>query len=184
MTDARSETKLHIARTPRLPPAFLDELRGMLVQAYDGDFDEQDWRHLLGGTHVWVTDPDGRVVSHASIVERTIVCGGRALRTGYVEAVATAAHHRRRGHGSAVMSRVAELVRDGYDLGALSTGEVAFYQRLGWELWRGPTSVDSPDGRRRTREDDGGVMILRTPRTPPLDPDAEIVCDWRAGDVW
>ena len=179
-----SVTTVLTAPTSRLPPVFLDELRGMLVRAYDGDFGGQDWPHLLGGIHVWVTDPGGRVISHASIVERTLVCAGHALRTGYVEAVATAAEHRRRGHATAVMRRVAELVQEGYDLGALSTGEVSFYQRLGWELWRGPTSVDSPDGRRRTPEDDGDVMILRTPRTPPLDLDAEIVCDWRAGDVW
>jgi aminoglycoside 2'-N-acetyltransferase I len=175
---------LHAARTGILGAAFLDELRGMLVRAYDGDFDAQDWQHLLGGVHVWVSDSDGRVISHASIVERTIVCAGHALRTGYVEAVATMAEHRARGCGTAVMRRVADLVRAEYDLGALSTGEVGFYQRLGWELWRGPTSVESPEGRRRTTEDDGDVMVLRTPRTPALDLDAEIACDWRQGDVW
>jgi aminoglycoside 2'-N-acetyltransferase I len=176
--------RLHVQPTTALSAPFLRELRDMLVRAYDGDFAGQDWQHLLGGVHVWVADSGGRVISHASVVERTLVCGGGALRTGYVEAVATAAEQRGRGHATAVMRRAAELVRDKYDLGGLSTGNVAFYQRLGWELWRGPTSVDSPQGRRRTPEDDGDVMILRTLRTPPLDLDAEIACDWRAGDVW
>lgn len=176
--------RLHVQPTAALTAPLLHELREMLVRAYDGDFDAQDWQHLLGGVHVWASDRDGRVISHASVVERTLVCAGHSLRTGYVEAVATIAERRGRGHGTAVMRRAAEHVRDEYDLGGLSTGEVAFYERLGWELWRGPTSVDSPDGRRRTPEDDGDVMILRTPRTPPLDLDADIVCDWRAGDVW
>ena len=70
------------------------------------------------------------------------------------------------------------------ELGALSTGTHAFYKRLGWEEWRGPTFVDGPRGRERTPDDDGGIMILRTSSSPHLDLDGEIVCDWRRGDVW
>jgi len=35
-----------------------------------------------------------------------------------------------------------------------------------------------------TREEDGYVMILRTPSSPRLDPEAPISCEWRPGDVW
>jgi aminoglycoside 2'-N-acetyltransferase I len=52
------------------------------------------------------------------------------------------------------------------------------------ERWRGSTFVNSPSGAVRTPDDDGGVMILKTPRSPELDLDAAIVCDWRTGDVW
>ena len=46
------------------------------------------------------------------------------------------------------------------------------------------TFVNSPDGRLPTPGDDGDIMILRTPRSSRLDLGGEIVCDWRAGDVW
>jgi aminoglycoside 2'-N-acetyltransferase I len=124
------------------------------------------------------------LVAHASLIARTLVCSGKTLHVGFVEAVATAAAHRGRGHGARVMGRIAELIREGYPLGVLSTGTHAFYERLGWERWRGPTFVDGPNGRERTPADDGDVMILRTPRSPQLDFDGDIVCDWRPGDVW
>ena len=82
------------------------------------------------------------------------------------------------------MKRVGQLIHEGYALAVLSTGTHAFYEALGWERWRGPTYVDGPNGRERTPADDGDVMILRTPRTPRLDLDGDIVCAWRSGDVW
>ena len=133
--------------------------------------------------HVWVTDSRG-LISNGSLVERTLVCSGTTLIVGYVEAVTTAAEHRRQGHGARVMGRISGLVHEGYPLGALSTGTYAFYETLGWERWLGPTFVNSPDGRLPTPGDDGDVKILRTPRSPRLDLDGEIVYDWRAGDVW
>ena len=82
------------------------------------------------------------------------------------------------------MGRIGELIQESYPLGVLSTGAYAFYESLGWERWRGPTFVDGPAGRVRTPADDGDIMILRTPRSPQLDLDGAIVCDWRLGDVW
>jgi aminoglycoside 2'-N-acetyltransferase I len=155
----------------------------MLDVAYDGDFSDEDWQHAAGGTHVWVTGQHG-LVAHASLVARTLVCSGKTLDVGFVEAVATTAAHRGQGHGTRVMGRIAELIREGYPLGVLSTGTHAFYEKLGWERWRGPTFVDGPSGRERTPADDGDVMVLRTPRSPSLDVDGDIVCDWRPGDVW
>jgi aminoglycoside 2'-N-acetyltransferase I len=174
---------LHEGSTYALSPTFLRKLRAMLDVAYDGDFSDQDWQHAVGGNHVWVTGRH-RLVAHASLIARTLVCSGKTLHVGFVEAVATAAAHRGRGHGARVMGRIAELIREGYPLGVLSTGTHAFYERLGWERWRGPTFVDGPNGRERTPADDGDVMILRTPRSPHLDVDGDIVCDWRLGDVW
>lgn len=174
---------LHEAPTAALTPFQVAEIRALLDAAFDGDFSDHDWAHAVGGLHVWVRGPEG-VVSHGSLVERTLVCDGQALRVGYVEAVATSATHRRRGHGAAVMRRIGEHIAAQFSLGALSTGTPAFYAPLGWELWRGPTFVDGPGGRERTADDDGGVMILPTARTPALDLDGDIVCDWRPGDVW
>ena len=129
-------------------------------------------------------DADASVISHGSVVPRTIECAGHALHAGFVEAVATVTDRRREGHGSSVMSRLNEVISERYDVGVLSTGTPEFYETLGWERWRGPTFVDTPRGRERTADDDGDVMILRTSKSPDLDVDAPIVCDWRAGDVW
>ena len=138
----------------------------------------------MGGTHALIADDDA-VVAHASVVPRVLEAGGRALQVGYVEAVAVLPARQRAGLGTAVMRALAPIIARDYEVGALSTGEWHFYEPLGWERWLGPTWVRFPDGRReRTPDDDDGLMILRTPRTPALDVSAPLTCDARSGDVW
>ncbi|MEY2402675.1 MAG: aminoglycoside 2-N-acetyltransferase [Acidimicrobiaceae bacterium] len=158
-------------------------LRAMLDVAFEGYLSDEDWDHALGGTHV-VVEIDDLVVSHASVIPRRLELPGRVLHTGYVEAVATHPALQRRGHGAAVMRRIGEVIPRTYDIGALSTAIPSFYLPFGWERWRGMTFVNVPEGRLRTEEDDDGVLVLRTPRTGPIDLDAAITCDHRFGDVW
>jgi aminoglycoside 2'-N-acetyltransferase I len=172
--------------TGDLTPAEVSELRALLWAAFppgEEGFTEDDWEHALGGTHFLVED-DGAILAHASVVARELQVAGRAVRTGYVEAVATAPSSQGRGLGTIVMRAVNEHIRDGFDLGALGTGSHGFYERLGWETWRGPTSVRSDHGERRTPDEDGFVLVLRTPTSPALDITAPISCEWRPGDVW
>jgi aminoglycoside 2'-N-acetyltransferase I len=157
-------------------------LEGAFHDAEEGGLTDEDWAHTLGGIHV-IRD-DGGIASHAAVVPRLVEAAGRTLRTGYVEAVATAAPFRGRGYASSVMRKAAAIVRENYDLGALATGIPDFYTRLGWEVWAGPTFADSPQGRIRTSDEDGAVMILRTPAAQELDVSGSLTCDWRAGDVW
>ena len=128
----------------------------------------------------------GVVVAHGAVVPRTLLAGQRALRTGYIEAVATRADRRGRGLATLVMREVGRVVQRGYELGALGDGSgiPGFYQRLGWETWQGPTFVAGPRGRERTAEEDGSILVLRTPTTAGLELAGALVCDWRAGDVW
>ncbi len=151
----------------------------------DEGFEEDDWQHALGGQH-FVLDLDGEIVSHASVVERVLEIGGRAFRTGYVEAVATSPDRQGGGLGSIVMEAVGSLIRASYELGALGTGRHAFYERLGWERWRGPAFVRRADGDglERTPDDEGDIRILRTPASHPFELTEPISCDWRPGDVW
>jgi aminoglycoside 2'-N-acetyltransferase I len=178
--------KLRIARTEQLSSDELRFLRAMLEEAFadasEGGLTDEDWEHTLGGVHVLAVD--GSILSHAAIVERSLTADGRPFRTGYVEGVATSPSYRHRGHASAVMREVASLIQDEFELGALATGVPTFYTRFGWELWRGPTWVSSPTGPRRTPDDDGAVMILRTEQATDLDPAGPLTCDWRAGEVW
>jgi aminoglycoside 2'-N-acetyltransferase I len=82
------------------------------------------------------------------------------------------------------MREVGAVIGEAYEVGFLGTGEHRFYERLGWQTWRGPSFVRTPDGERATPDDDGYLMVLRTATSPPLDLDAPISCDWRPGDVW
>lgn len=162
------------------------KLRAMFDAAWgdkDGEFSDDDWASATGGTH-FLLEIDSTIVSHASVVDRVLETGGRELQTGYVEAVATGPEHQRRGYATEVMRAVGSFIDERYELGALDTGLTAFYESLGWEPWRGPTHVRTERGVIGTPDEDGLVMIRRTPTTPGLDLDAPISCDWRPGDVW
>jgi aminoglycoside 2'-N-acetyltransferase I len=173
--------------TDALSPDEIDVIRALLDAAFwdeeDERFTEEDWEHSIGGLHV-VLEIDGRIVSHASVVERELQVAGHPLRTGYVEAVATAPGFQGCGYGTRVMQLIGRAIDAGYELGALGTGEIGFYERLGWRVWQGPTSVRTAVGERRTPDEDGGIMVLLTRSTPPIDLRAPISCEWRPGDVW
>lgn len=161
-------------------------LRDLLWAAFPGGeeaFTEDDWQHGLGGRH-FLMQRDGLIVSHASVVERQLHIGEVPLRTGYVESVATDPQRQRQGLGTTVMRAATAYITSTFELGALGTGEHAFYERLGWETWRGPAYVRTQHGPKRTPDEEGFIMILRTSRTPTLDDAAAISCDWRPGDVW
>jgi aminoglycoside 2'-N-acetyltransferase I len=179
--------RLRRIATGALTPDETAALRALLDEAFgtgeDDRFGEDDWLHALGGTH-FVLDVDGEIVAHASVVERALQVAGGPLRTGYVEAVATARSRQRTGLGTAVMRDVGSYIAERFELGALGTGSHAFYERLGWEIWRGPAFVRTSDGERRTPDEEGYIMVLRTPSTPALDLAAPISCEWRPGDVW
>lgn len=184
------DLRLERATTQRLPAGVRQDLRAFLDAVFEGDFSDADFEHTIGGTHVWCEDPAG-LVAHASVVPRRLATPGARLRTGYVEAVATRVDARRRGVGSAVMRAIAEVVAADFEIGALSSSQHPFYVRLGWEPWVGPThcapagsELSDRDGWVRTADEDGGIMVLRVPKTPPLDRSAPIACDWRSGDVW
>lgn len=178
-------TRLRRARTAELATAELAALRRLLFGAFGGRFDEHDWEHTLGGVHVLALEDDV-LVAHGAVVPRVLVAGERSLPTGYVEGVATREDRRGLGLATLVMVEAGKVVEEGYELGALGdgTGIPGFYQRLGWETWQGPTWAAGPDGPVRTADEDGSILVLRTPATGALDPTGPITCDWRAGDVW
>jgi aminoglycoside 2'-N-acetyltransferase I len=175
--------EVRTAHTAELDEATLRAARVLLEDVFGDDLTDDDWEHALGGVHALVWEGD-ELIGHASVVQRRLLHGGRALRTGYVEGVAVRANRRRRGHGAAAMDAVERVIRGAYELGALgATDEAAdFYMARGWRPWRGPTFALTPAGIRRTEEDDGAVYVL--PAAARLDPSGELTCDWRDGDVW
>jgi aminoglycoside 2'-N-acetyltransferase I len=184
---AADPARLRRLPTDELTPAEIAAIRDLLAAAFGDDgeeaFDEDDWEHAIGGMH-FVLDLDGTVIGHASVVDRELHVGGRALRTGYVEAVAVAPDRQGSGFGSQLMGDVGSWINERYELGALGTGRHAFYQRLGWRTWMGPSSVRTAEGTLRTPDEDGDILVLETPSSLPLDLSAPISCEWRPGDVW
>jgi aminoglycoside 2'-N-acetyltransferase I len=187
MTELPEFARLRRVRTADLTEAEVDQIRRLLTLAFGSDeeerFVDEDWQHAIGGLH-FVLDVAGEIVAHAAVVERRIDIDGVSLRTGYVEAVATHPDRQRQGLGSAVMRDVGSHIGEAFELGALGTGRHAFYERLGWRPWPGEAFVRTASGRVRTPNEEGFILVLSTPATPPLDPLAPISCDWRPGDVW
>jgi len=176
-------SEVRTAHTADLDAATLEAARALLHRVFEGDITDHDWEHALGGVHALVWE-GGEVIGHASVVQRRLLHGGRALRTGYVEGVGVRADRRRRGHGAAMMAALERVVRGAYELGALgATAEAAsFYAARGWELWQGPHSALTPTGIARTEEEDGSIYVLQVANG--LDLSGELTCDWRDGDLW
>jgi len=155
----------------------------MVTDAFAGDFTETDWEHTLGGMHALICH-HGAIIAHAAVVQRRLVYRGNALRCGYVEGVAVREDFRGQGLVHALLDAVEQVMRGAYEVGALSSSVRArsLYASRGWLPWRGSTSVLAPGGPTRTPEDDGTVFVF--PLGVSLDTAADLMCDWRAGDVW
>jgi aminoglycoside 2'-N-acetyltransferase I len=104
------------------------------------------------------------------------------MRTAYVEAVATEAKYRNRGFASFIMKYLIGEIQD-YELAALSPFSVEYYERLGWELWRGSLFIRTKDDLMPSLDGEE-VMIFRLPKTPVLDLNAPLSAEWREGELW
>jgi aminoglycoside 2'-N-acetyltransferase I len=174
--------ELRTAHTADLDAGTLAAARALLDDVFRGDMSDDDWEHALGGIHALLWEGD-ELIGHASVVQRQLLHGGRALRTGYVEGVGVRADRQRRGHGGRLMQALERVIRRAYDLGALAASDeaVRLYTERGWKRWEGPTSALTPTGIVRT-EDEDAIYVLQV--SVPLDLGGELTCDWRGGDVW
>jgi len=179
------DISIRVVASAALSTAEWTTLTDLCVAAFNEDW-EGYWESIGPGVHVIAEESERGVVAHAAIVDRLLYPGEATLRTGYVEAVAVAPELQRQGLGTRVMEVIDSMIDEGYQLGALGTGSQAFYRRLGWEVWQGPTWIRERDGRlERSPNEDGGIMIRRTPATPAdLDLSLPIAVDWRPGEVW
>jgi aminoglycoside 2'-N-acetyltransferase I len=123
------------------------------------------------------------LVSHAVVTTRWAQPEGQpVLKTAYVDAVSTLPAQQSQGHGSAVMRRLASEIAD-YEIACLQTDRTGFYERLGWEIWRGALAgrrdnelIPTPEQR--------GVMVFRLPLTPPLDVEKQLTIECQPERVW
>jgi aminoglycoside 2'-N-acetyltransferase I len=173
--------------TGHLESATLAAIRTLLDEVFapvpEERFTDDDWDHAVGGLHAVVRE-GADVVGHASLVQRRLLHGGRALRTGYVEAVAVRADRQGRGYGTALLDALEPVIDRAYDLGALSATDraAAFYRARGWHRWGGRTFALTPRGVERTADEDAGVHVRLA--GAPVDLTGDLTCDWRDGEVW
>ncbi|SDX98909.1 aminoglycoside 2'-N-acetyltransferase I [Amycolatopsis xylanica] len=171
---------IETVHTADLAPDVVERIRALLYEVFD-DMTEDDWEHALGGLHALAWDGDD-LIGHASVVQRRILHQGKALRAGYVEAVAVKEGKRRQGVAGALMAELERVIKSAYDLGALGASDegAAFYAQRGWKPWQGKTFALTPTGVVATPEEDDCVFVLHD----DMDLEGEITADWRDGDVW
>lgn len=170
----RSVPSIELSQHQRL------QIVGLCSMAFGVNFWEM-FDLLPGSSHVLAHDGD-ELIGHAAWVTRWLQPGELpALRTAYIESVATLPNRQGQGIGRLVMEHLVSQIQD-YELAALSPAVVPFYERLGWRLWRGATAIRTVRGLEPTPDEQIMVMIL--PGTPELNPSDPISAEWRHGEPW
>jgi GNAT superfamily N-acetyltransferase len=168
----------HIVPHDALPAAAFDLMKaGFPYETHE--IYRRFWDASPDSFHALVYDGDA-LVAHAGCIDRRLYVAGQPVDAAYVEYVC--AEPRRSGYGSIAMRALAaEIERRGYPLAALATGVPAFYERLGWRVWRGPTAYRKDGAAFPTPEET--VMVFDLGAAVNLD--APLECDWRpVGDIW
>jgi aminoglycoside 2'-N-acetyltransferase I len=172
------------ARTEDLKEPIRNAIIELCVEAHQ----EQDFRNLFtyvpsGGWH-FLAYHDDLLVSHALVTTRWLQTEDSSrLKTAYIDAVATLPAHQGFGYGSALMRRLASDIDREYRIACLETDRESFYERVGWQTWRGPLAGRSEQGLIPTPEQ-RGIMILRLSQTPALDLDSKLTIECQTGRIW
>ncbi|MEU9604585.1 GNAT family N-acetyltransferase [Streptomyces sp. NPDC048057] len=180
-TTTPAGTEARVLHTFQLAPAELTEIRALMDEAFEGDFSDEDFDHGLGGVHVLIHGPDGRLVAHGSVVMRRVAHGGRWYRVGYVEALGVTAALQRQGLGGRVMAALEQVIERAYDFGALSASPegAGLYRARGWSPWPGRIEGVGPEGIVHFPDDEGSTYVWGA--VPARE--GALSFDWRDGDV-
>ncbi|MFL5766858.1 MAG: GNAT family N-acetyltransferase [Actinomycetota bacterium] len=159
---------MRVRRREEFSEGELRDLKRWLEDAFgEGPWRAEFWSELGPGPHFLIEDDDGDLLAHACIASVPVTVGETPLDAGYLEVVATRADVRGGGLGSAVVEAASRMISEENEIGFLGTGSFAFYERLGWVRWKGPSAVTERDGSTTpTPEDDENIMALFVPRTP------------------
>lgn len=174
---------IRIRRTRQLDATTRVAIVELCTEAHGADFSRLFFYLPSDGLHLIAYRHD-QIVSHAVVTTRWVQPERLPiLRTAYVDAVATLPAYQRRGYGSAIMSELTTQLTE-YDLACLETDQPAFYERLGWQRWRGPRAGRAPDGTLTPTPDQQHIMILRLSNTPPLALDRLLTIETQTGRIW
>ncbi len=172
-----------VLSTEALTDARRSEIIEVCIAAHENEALRDLFTHFSYGGRHFLAHLGPELVGHAVVSTRWVQPEGReVMKTAYVDAVSTLPKHQRKGYGSAVMSRLAAEIPD-YEIACLQTDEPAFYERLGWEVWRGPLAGRSEVGLVPTPEQ-RGVMVLRLPQAPPVDLDTQLTIECQEYRIW
>lgn len=174
---------LQLAHTSELAPSVLAQARELLDEVFAGEMTDHDWEHALGGMHA-IAWRGTSVIGHASVIQRRLLHGSHALRTGYVEGVGVHPDWQGQTIGAQMMVALERIIETSYEIGALGATDeaVSLYEHRGWIKWAGRTSALTPTGIVRTPEEDDCIYLL--PLGHDLDISVDLTCDWRDGDAW
>jgi aminoglycoside 2'-N-acetyltransferase I len=177
------EFLLQVAHTSELAPSVLAQARELLDEVFAGEMTDHDWEHALGGMHA-IAWRGTSIIGHASVIQRRLLHGSRALRTGYVEGVGVHPDWQRQTIGAQMMGALERIIETSYEIGALGASDdaVSLYEHRGWIRWAGRTSALTPTGIVRTPDEDDCIYLL--PLGLDLDISVDLTCDWREGDAW
>jgi len=163
------------------------DTRAAIIRLCVAAHNEEDFRHLFsyipyGGLHFLVYRGT-ELVSHAVVTTRWLQPEAQpVLKTAYVDAVATLPAYQEQGYGSALMHRLASDIGE-YAIACLETERTAFYEKLGWEVWRGALAGRGERGMIPTPEQTG-IMVLRLPQTPALDLNRGLTIECQTERIW
>ena len=172
MTEPR---EIRVFRTEELNTNLRSAIVDLCVAAHQDENFRDLFSYFPSGSLHFLAFQDQELVSHAIVTTRWLEQEGHSpLKTAYVDAVATLPSAQRRGHGSALMRYLANKVDANYAIGCLGTDEAGFYERLGWQVWRGPLAARGEQGLIATPEQHG-IMVLGLSQTPELNLDARLI---------
>ena len=181
MTSSRTVTS---ARTEDLD----DATRASIIQVCVEAHQEEDFKNLFfyvpsAGWHFLAFQGE-QLVSHAMVTTRWLQSERHLLlKTAYIDAVATLPTAQGRGHASTLMRHLARRIDGEYVIGCLETDRIDFYERLGWEVWRGPLAGRSEQDLIPT-PDQKGIMVLRLSQTPALNLDSMLTIECQGARIW
>ncbi len=173
---------IRIRRTRQLDALARATIVELCTAAHQADFSHLFYYLPADGLH-FIAYFDEEIVSHAVVTTRWLQPEWRPLlRTAYVDTVATLPGFQGRGYGTSVMRELAANI-SAYEIACLTADRRDFFERLGWQRWRGPRAGRSGSELIPTPAQ-LNVMILRLPKTPPLDLDRLLTIDTQAGRIW
>jgi aminoglycoside 2'-N-acetyltransferase I len=172
------------ARTEDLSSETRSAIIELCVQAHQ----QEDFRNLFsyvssGALH-FLGYRSEQLVAHAMVTTRWVQPDSfPPLKTAYIDAVSTLPKYQGFGYGSDLMRRLAAEIDPEYSIACLETDRETFYERLGWEIWRGPLAGRSEKGLIPT-PDQHGIMVLRLSHTPQLDLNSMLTIECQTGRIW
>lgn len=181
MTDS---TTVKFFKTEELDADIRQTIVNLCMMAHQ----EEDFKNLFsyvpsGGWHFLAFQSE-QLVSHAMVTTRWLQPEDQPLlRTAYIDAVATLSAAQGHGHGSTLMRHLARKIDPEYVIGCLETEVVEFYEKVGWEIWRGPLAGRSEQGLIPT-PGQKGIMVLRLSQTPALNLDSMLTIECQDGRIW